>query len=85
MTVIVRAGAGASPFPQFATSCTFTMTLAAEPAAYVPENVKPLSLPKWPLPTCVKDWPPLVETQTRTSLFVREVVVASEPFQAVAV
>ena len=51
----------------------------------MPENVKPLSLPKWPLPTCVKDWPPLVETQTRTSLFVREIVVASEPFQAVAV
>jgi hypothetical protein len=33
----------------------------------------------------VKDWPPFVEAQTRTSLFVREMVVASEPFQAVAV
>ena len=47
VSLVIRAWAGASPFPQCATSCTFTQTTVAEPALYVPENVKPLSLPKW--------------------------------------
>ena len=85
VTVTVRAGAGASPFPQFATSCTLTTTLFAEPAEKLPENEKSLSRPKCPLPTCVKVCPPSVEAQTRTSVFERELVVASDPFQAVAV
>ncbi len=46
--------------------------------------MKPLSLPKWFLAICVQV-EPLVETETRTSEFVRDVVVASEPSQAVAV
>src|SRR3954451_13430835 len=85
LTLTTRASAGESPLPHFATSCTFTTTLFAEPAENVPENVKPLSRPKWPLATCERVEPPSVGAHPRTSLFVRELVVASEPFQAVAV
>jgi len=85
VAVIVRGGAGLSPLPHFATSCTFTMTLLAAPAEKLPENEKPLSLPKWPLPTCVYEPPLSYDAQTRTSGFVRDVVDASLPFHAVAV
>jgi hypothetical protein len=84
-TVVERAGAGASPLAHFAASCTLTTTLEAAPAENVPEKAKPLSLPKCPEPTCVKVVPLSYEAHTRTSAFVRDFVVASEPFQAVAV
>jgi hypothetical protein len=85
VSFVSRAAAGASPFPHFATSCTFSQTTVAEPAAYVPENVKPLSLPKWFFAISVQVEPLSAEAQTRTSGFVRDLLVASEPFQAVAV
>jgi hypothetical protein len=84
-TVIVRGGAGASPFAQLAASCTLTTTLEAAPAENVPEKEKLLSLPKWPVPTWVKVVPLSYDAHTRTSAFVRDFVVASDPFQAVAV
>ena len=53
VAVTYRAGAGESPLPQSAFSCTLTITFVAVPAEKVPENAKLLSEPKWPLPTCV--------------------------------
>jgi hypothetical protein len=61
------------------------MMLAALPAENVPANEKPLSLPKWPLPTWVYEPPLSEDAQTRTSEFVRAAVEADELFQAVAV
>lgn len=85
VSLVSRACAGLSPFPQRATSCTFSHTTVAEPAANVPENLKPLSVPKWPFAISFQVEPWSVDAQTRTSGFVRDDVVASEPFQAVAV
>jgi hypothetical protein len=83
VTWVTRAGAGASPFPQCASSCTLTQTVDADPAENVPLNEKLLSRPKCPLPTGVK-WLPSYEAETWTLEFVRDVGVASAPVQAVA-
>jgi len=79
----VPGGAGLTPSPQFANSCTLTRTERLEPTENVPEKENLSADVNAPWPICVHVAPLSVELKTRTSLFVRLALV--EPAHAVAV
>ena len=81
-----RACEGASPLPQFATSCTLSQTTSRRPGRErAAERRSRCPLPNRPRAISRQLAPWSVDAYTRTSAFVRDRVVASEPFHASAV